>query len=362
MAYGYFTDKYSFPAQVKGNTMSEREEKRKARIIDNNLYAALVLHSAGYGVISEGTYSGTFSANNSRVDLTALEALINQIYVSPTSTVSWTGIPNNVTFYLYVTLVEQATETSPAGASSKEYKNVQATTNTNGIIPANSILLATATTTASVITVVTNPTGKRRIKTVADHDLHGSGVDAYNDSTFRGDVSIQDTLTVEDPSTFQQLVTFEKDIKLNGGIESGLSIYGADTIVRDDLVVQKTATVNDDTTLEYLQVRSGEDIYGNSTFRNNLTLQGAVFEEQVTVNNTYTARAADNTILCSGTGFFVAVPTAVGRKGKRYTWKNIGGGLIRLSGIELLDGDSVKDISQYGSLTIESDNTQWWII
>jgi len=272
MGYGFFTDKYTFPAQVKGDIMSEREEKRKARIIDNNLYAAILLHSAGYGVISEGTYSGVFVNNGSAVYLTALEALISQIYVSPTSTLSWTNLSNNTTYYLYATLIEQATDANPAGASSREYKSVDTTTNTTGIIPSNSILVATA------ITINSNPTGKRMIVTVADHDLHGSGVDTYNDSTFRGDVNIQDTLTVEDPSTFQRLVTFEKDIKLNGGIESGLSIYGADTIVRDDLVVQKTATinqtltVNDDSTLEHLLIRSGAEVYGNSTVHGDLTI------------------------------------------------------------------------------------------
>ena len=84
MSYGYQSDKYRLPTQVRGDFMSETQEKRKSRIIDNQLYIALWLHGTGNGVIKEGQYIGTFTSGSSQVQLLenkpdpSLECLIKE--------------------------------------------------------------------------------------------------------------------------------------------------------------------------------------------------------------------------------------------------------------------------------------------
>jgi len=321
MSYGYFSDKYLLPTQVHGDNMSGTQEKRKSRILDNQLYISLWLHGTGNGVIKEGMYLGTFSSNNSTVQLIenkpnpALECLINQVYGYTTGALTWTGLANNTIYYLYANIVEQATDTNPSGASTREYKSIGTSFNITGITPTDAILIATATTTASAISININPSGKRYIKSIEDTTDFVSGITVFGNAEFKkaveidggitsginiyGNVTITgtgNTFAVWNPTTFNRPVTFNDyiignpltvrsgedvygnetvrgNLILQGKIASGIDVFGGDSIFRDDVVLQRTLEVIHGTTLDSLIVRSGEDVYGNGIFHDNVTIQ-----------------------------------------------------------------------------------------
>lgn len=86
-----------------------------------------------------------------------------------------------------------------------------------------------------------------------------------------------------------------------------------------------------------------------------------------TVTTTDTATAEDDTILVDGSGgaFTQSLPTAVGIKGKRYTFKAIATGIVTLDGAttETIDGSTTLKLCTSGDyVTIESDNANWRVV
>ncbi len=201
MGYGYKSPVYNIPAVTFGALIDDAEEQRAAQTIDTQIQGAITAHSGGSGVIEEGIATGTYASNNSSVTLVeskplaALKAFINRIYTVTASPLSWTGLTDNATHYLYVRLVETSS------ASSRQFGNMVTSSNTTGVTPGDGLLVFTATTTAVDITIDTNPTGKITLFTVASHiadntDPHGSTL--YQTTLVSSGIEVRGTVTAED--------------------------------------------------------------------------------------------------------------------------------------------------------------------
>lgn len=90
---------------------------------------------------------------------------------------------------------------------------------------------------------------------------------------------------------------------------------------------------------------------------------GRIMTNMKTVTSAFTATADEATILANGT-FTVTLPTAVGIRGKTYTVKNIGTGVITVEpdGSETIDTCANFVLSQHETIRIQSDNANWWIL
>ncbi len=82
------------------------------------------------------------------------------------------------------------------------------------------------------------------------------------------------------------------------------------------------------------------------------------------VSATYTALLTDYLINCTANTFTVNLPTAVGYTGLSYVVKNSGAGTITVdpNSTETIDGSSTVALSQYDSITVVSDGSNWIII
>lgn len=85
----------------------------------------------------------------------------------------------------------------------------------------------------------------------------------------------------------------------------------------------------------------------------------------VAKTSTYTATALDSFIDCTSGTFTVTLPTAVGIKGKRYTVKNSGAGIITLATTsgQTIDDVTTKTLStQWSNYQVVSDDFNWKIV
>lgn len=82
------------------------------------------------------------------------------------------------------------------------------------------------------------------------------------------------------------------------------------------------------------------------------------------VSANYTALATDSTINCTANTFTVTLPTAIGFTGRLYIVKNSGSGTITVNTTlsQTMDGQLTQTLSQYDSLSIQSDGANWIII
>jgi hypothetical protein len=81
----------------------------------------------------------------------------------------------------------------------------------------------------------------------------------------------------------------------------------------------------------------------------------------VTKTTTYTATQSDHTINCNGT-FTLTLPTTDIKVGQEYYIKNIGTGTITVSSSVNIDGSLTQTLStQYESIIVQWNGTQWWI-
>lgn len=108
---------------------------------------------------------------------------------------------------------------------------------------------------------------------------------------------------------------------------------------------------------------------GNTGYQGNIGYQGPAFVNTVTtVTGNYSA-TTDEVILCNAVSgsLTISLPTAVGVSGKVYSIKKIDSSshliFITPNGSEKIDNSgSVIVDSQYVSVTVVSDGTNWWII
>lgn len=152
--------RHQIPYPKDTKPFSEAGERRAATIIENALTGlALGIGDGGYAIWDEGSYTGDFAVgDNSTVTLVqgsfanSLLALINGVYISSTAAHIWSGIPDSGVAYLYATLVETNVWTASA-QSSRQTGTFAAVVATDGNTPANSLLLAVATTNGAAISV-----------------------------------------------------------------------------------------------------------------------------------------------------------------------------------------------------------------
>jgi hypothetical protein len=64
----------------------------------------------------------------------------------------------------------------------------------------------------------------------------------------------------------------------------------------------------------------------------------------------------------STTTFTATLPTAVGCAGQEKVLKNVGAAIVTISGAVNIDSLITQTLSQYDSITVLSDGTQWWVI
>ena len=138
------------------------------------------------------------------------------------------------------------------------------------------------------------------------------------------------------------------------GAEAGYSykVYPAETIDGSSTLAQTPGT-----TAVLLSVASATTtglanwvVVGN----------GTLSDETVTKTTTYTATNADQTINCNGT-FTLTLPTTLA-PGKKLTIKNVGTGVVTLSSAVNIDGATTFTLTtQYQSVVVQWDGTQWWI-
>ena len=168
MPYSDKSPKLNIPTPMLGDLVDSSEQRRIAQIIENVAAGALTLHNQGQGVFKEGSFTGTFGSPDSTVTLSptssiSFEGLINSTYVKSNQAFQWGGIPTFTTVSLYLVLVEGGSRSSVLNGDLDAIQVVF------GPAPANSILVATATTTGASITVNTTPSGKKSITTLDTH-------------------------------------------------------------------------------------------------------------------------------------------------------------------------------------------------
>ncbi len=282
--YGYETSKYLIPAQIAGDRIESAEEQRAANISDIQMYGLMRAVNRGHGVIATGKYSATFVDGNSSVTFSedkpryAVEALINQVYVYSINPFTFEGIPNNSTSYLYLRLVEQ-----DVGSSSVERGEFIAYVSQSSTPPTDGILIATATTTGSTITVDNDPTGLITIPILADHiadshDPHGTTlyqtILVVDDLSASGTASFNnieaDVLSGTD-AYFTELLSGTGSIRFNSLLISGTSV------VQGDVVINGGLNTNEGLSIEHnVDVSSGVTVDGRDISADGTTLDSHI--------------------------------------------------------------------------------------
>ena len=162
MPYANFTSNFQIPYNVANEMSSGQSNQRAALIVDSQLTGVTALVGE-YGILQEGNYNGIYSSGNSSVSLIAtgtkyaIQGTINGVYIQQNTTLTWTGIPDNTKVYLYLITNESNLYTT-GQFSSLAYRQCKTSYNTTGISPVNGILVGTATTTTSTITLNTSGT------------------------------------------------------------------------------------------------------------------------------------------------------------------------------------------------------------
>ena len=116
---------------------------------------------------------------------------------------------------------------------------------------------------------------------------------------------------------------------------------------------------------------------GDGTFTGVMDATGTLTGNVVPASSTpvsshvlgYTAKASDSTITMNATALAltVALPTAVGISGKKYTIKktdaSVNAVTVDADGSETIDGATTKDLAaQWDYVTIQSNGTNWLIV
>jgi hypothetical protein len=131
--------------------------RRGAEIIDMQLRAASRMLGEN-GIMEEGFWQTVFTSGASKVELLgtltnySLEAVIDGRYVAQNQTLSWTGLPDNSSVYLYAQSLEESLYTSTEFSTLAKGR-ANPIWNTNGLTPNQSILLVKAIITGSDITL-----------------------------------------------------------------------------------------------------------------------------------------------------------------------------------------------------------------
>lgn len=287
MSYANITPKYQLQSPGPGDVIDPSSELRTKQILDNQMYGAVRAHSLANGIIrsgvltlvnnNDGTYS-VYSIESKSQGQPSIEAFINQIYVYQDSVISWAGLINGNTYYLYINLVENGTT-----QSSLQFKQVQTSSDTVGNIPSNGLLVAILILNEPSNSVfINNPVGRVNVPILGDH--------ISNNTNPHGSLLNQTNITC---SGLNVLVSLNyANLQVNNLIISGNSLISGNITCLGTLIVSGTVinagnvlynllqtqnlTVPGTLWASNLQIASGIGISGNSLFLQNIQLASGV--------------------------------------------------------------------------------------
>lgn len=133
--------------------------RRASAIIDTQLNGLASLMGTT-GLIAEGSYQSTYVSGNSSITViqageAAIQALLGGKFVNQATSFSWTGLPDDSIVYLYIAPIEEniydtgERSTLAAGICNPIW-------NTNGVTPAESMLVAVARISGTSISLTTS--------------------------------------------------------------------------------------------------------------------------------------------------------------------------------------------------------------
>jgi len=284
MDYGNETSLYKLRTPALGDYISPSEEFRTTRIIENELYGGIRAHSGGHGIVRSGNWQLVSSGVNYKAILNevkaegkpAIEGFINQIYFYSDESLSWDGLVNGNTYYLYVQLIETV------DTSTRLHKKVLTAANTTGLLPADAVLVAVIYVDEPGSTLVDkNPLGRINIPILGDHiadnhDPHGA---ILNQSfVVCSGVNVQGYLY------YKSLEVDNLLISGNGLISGNLTVLGNFTL-SGEVIVFGNITFNemiiqqlkcDNLIVGNMQINSGLDCFSKSFFRKNIEFASGV--------------------------------------------------------------------------------------
>jgi hypothetical protein len=282
--YGNETPKYTLRTPALGDYISPNEEQRTAQVIENQLYGAIRVHSGGHGIMRSGNWQvitgDDYSAILTEVKANGkptIEGFINQIYFFTEEALTWEGLINDNTYFLYVQLVENSTY------STRLNKKVVTGANTTGLIPNDALLVSVLYLNEPSNSIVEkNPLGRLNIYSlgyhIADHqDPHGPFLN-QSFLTCSG-IDILGYLNYASLQVDQEIVsgnsTLSGELRVLGNLYASGTLNVLGRITYNSLVVQNL-TVPSQLTIGTAQVASGLDVYGTTLFRKNVTLNSGV--------------------------------------------------------------------------------------
>lgn len=283
--YGNETSKYTLRTPALGDYISPNEEQRTAQIIENQLYGAIRVHSGGHGIMRSGNWQLVQNGPNYDAILLevksqgkpAIEGFVNQIYFFSNDALTWSGLSNNTTYYLYVQMIETDS------LSTRFHKKVVTGYNTTGLIPQDALLVAVMYVNEPGSSIVErNPLGRLNIYSLGDHiadnqDPHGpflnqsfitcSGIDIAGYLKYRSLIVSQEIISGNS--------VLSGNLQVLGNLNVSGNLLLAGGISYNSLSVQNL-TVPTKLTVGNLEVASGLDVYSPAIFRQNISLSSGV--------------------------------------------------------------------------------------
>ena len=282
---------YKLQSPALGETVSPSMELLDSLTMENQIFGAIRVHSGGDGIIrgcaastmflfNPGTGTYTISSiENKATGIPAIEAFINQVYVYQDNALSWTGLANNTTYYLYIELVENPS----TGQSSLVNKQVTTGANTTGIIPSDALLVAIAVINEPGNSFISaNPPGRITIPVLGDHIVNNQN--PHTPYLYQSNLAVSG-LSVLSTLQYRQLLVDNLIISGNALISGTVTVLGplilsGGLIINGNVIYQNLQIQNllvpGTLTLGNLIVSSGLDVYSTSTFRQNIVLTSGV--------------------------------------------------------------------------------------
>ena len=179
---------------------------------------------------------------------------------------------------------------------------------------------------------------------------------SYNDDTTIGALAFDTAYTTVPNYTGNGVLTM--------GDDNGMAFVTYHATL-GDFEVYTTGGANSDRAMK-IDVNKNVNIgTATSIGQAKFSVEGSVAFGYSAQTATYTATADDHFINCTANTFTVTLPTAVGITGRQYVIKNSGAGVITVDGdaAETIDGATTAALAtQYDSITLASDGTNWIIL
>ncbi len=167
------------------------------------------------------------------------------------------------------------------------------------------------------------------------------------------------------------LLTSNIEIKNTDNSAKEIRFYEPSGAGSNYVAIKAPTSLADNVQFTLPNTTGGSDTYLKNNGSGGLSW-GTVTEQNIlavtTVTADYTATTSDHVILMNAANKTITLPTAIGKTGKVFVIKKIGGGggfTIQANGTETIDGDNSKPC--YSScdgkiISIVSDGSNWWTI